>query len=196
MSSGFSRVWPSSPAPPTSPPSARACWAMCARAPTPMAASRTAMPLLFCSSPGRTSLCGPLRPRGDSSFPSRAGYLRSMSQRVGSIKKLLGSARAMRWGMNIWPPFLFTGVRIQHISADFRIARIKLAKTPFTTNYFGTQFGGTMFSMVDAFWAFMLYRNLGSDYVVWDRHGEIDFESPGRTALYAQVVLTEEVIDG
>ncbi len=119
-----------------------------------------------------------------------------MSQRVGSIKKLLGSARAMRWGMNIWPPFLFTGVRIQHISADFRIARIKLAKTPFTTNYFGTQFGGTMFSMVDPFWAFMLYRNLGSDYVVWDRRGEIDFESPGRTALYAQVVLTEEVIDG
>ena len=106
-----------------------------------------------------------------------------MSQRVGSIKKLLGSARAMRWGMNIWPPFLFTGVRIQHISADFRIARIKLAKTPFTTNYFGTQFGGTMFSMVDPFWAFMLYRNLGSDYVVWDRRGEIDFES-GRTALY------------
>lgn len=117
-----------------------------------------------------------------------------MSQRVGSIKKLLSSARAMRWGMNIWPPFLFTGVRIQHISADFRVARIKLVKTPFTTNYFGTQFGGTMFSMVDPFWAFMLYRNLGSEYVVWDRRGEIDFESPGRTSLYAQVVLTEEII--
>lgn len=117
-----------------------------------------------------------------------------MSQRVGSIKKLLSSARAMRWGMNIWPPFLFTGVRIAHISPDFRVARIKLAKTPFTTNYFGTQFGGTMFSMVDPFWAFMLFRNLGPNYVVWDRRGEIDFESPGHTSLYAQIVLTEEII--
>lgn len=117
-----------------------------------------------------------------------------MSQQVASIKRLLSSARAMRWGMNIWPPFLFTGVRIQHISPDFRTARIKLVKTPFTTNYFGTQFGGTMFSMVDPFWAFMLYRNLGSGYVVWDRRGEIDFESPGRSTLYAEITLTEEII--
>lgn len=117
-----------------------------------------------------------------------------MSQKVGSVKKLLTNASAMRWGMNVWPPFLFTGVRIQHISPDFRLARIKLAKTPFTTNYFGTQFGGTMFSMVDPFWTFMLYRNLGPDYVVWDRRGEIDFISPGRAALYAQVLLTEEII--
>lgn len=117
-----------------------------------------------------------------------------MSQRVASIKKLLSSSRALRWGMNIWPPFLFTGVHIAYISSNFRVARIKLAKTPFTTNYFGTQFGGTMFSMVDPFWAFMLFRNLGPSYVVWDRRGEIDFESPGHTALYAQIVLTEEII--
>lgn len=118
-----------------------------------------------------------------------------MSQRVASFKKLLSSSRAMRWGMNIWPPFLFTGVRILHISRDFRRARIKLAKTPLTTNYFGTQFGGTMFSMVDPFWAFMLFRNLGPGYVVWDRRGEIEFVSPGHTSLYAQILLTGEAIE-
>lgn len=100
----------------------------------------------------------------------------------------------MTWGMNLWPPYLFTGVRIKEISRDYRRARIRLAKTPLTTNYFGTQFGGTMFSMVDPFVAFLLYRNLGPEYVVWDRRGEIDFESPGRTALFAEVRLTDEII--
>lgn len=100
----------------------------------------------------------------------------------------------MRWGFNIWPPYLFTGVRVKYISSDFRTAKIKLAKTPFTTNYFGTQFGGTMFSMVDPFCAFMLFRNLGPAYVVWDRRGEIDFEAPGKTALYARVQLEDSVI--
>lgn len=117
-----------------------------------------------------------------------------MSQKVGSIKGLLSTARGMQWGMNIWPPFLFSGVRIKHISPDFRHARIKLVKTPFNTNYFGTQFGGSMFSMVDPFWVFMVYRNLGPGYVVWDRRGEIDFESPGRTALHAEMTLNQETI--
>lgn len=118
-----------------------------------------------------------------------------MTQRVASIKKLLSSPRALRWGLNIWPPFLFTGVRIVDIATDFRSARVKLRRTPFTTNYFGTQFGGSMFAMVDPFCAFLLYQNLGPNYVVWDRRGEIDFETPGRTALYAQIRLTQEAID-
>lgn len=118
-----------------------------------------------------------------------------MSQRVGSIKKLLSSARSMKWGMNIWPPFLFAGVRVLHISPDFRTVRVKLSKTPFTTNYFRTQYGGTIFSMVDPFPAFMLYRSLGRGHVVWDQRGEIDFLSPGQTSLYAELVLTGEVID-
>ncbi len=117
-----------------------------------------------------------------------------MPQKVGAIKRLLSSASAMRWGMNIWPPFLFSGIQVRHISPDFRHARIRLAKTPLTTNYFGTQFGGSMFSMVDPFWMFMVYRNLGADYVVWDRRGEIDFEAPGRTALHAEMTLAEETI--
>ncbi len=101
----------------------------------------------------------------------------------------------MRLGMNLWPPFLFTGVHVTRISPDFREAVIKLRKTPLTTNYFGVQFGGTMFSMVDPFWALLLYRNLGEEYVVWDRRGEIDFESPGHTTLFARVHLTQEAID-
>src|SRR5690625_5023337 len=117
-----------------------------------------------------------------------------MTQRVAAIKRLLTSARAMRWGLNVWPPFLFTGVRVTHLSPDFRAARVKLRKTPLTTNYFGTQFGGSMFSMVDPLCALLLYRNLGPGYVVWDRRGEIDFEAPGRTALYARITLSPETI--
>lgn len=56
---------------------------------------------------------------------------------------------------------------------------------------FGTQFGGSMFAMTDPFWTLMVSRNLGRDYVVWDRRAEIEFVKPGRTALIAEFVLPE-----
>lgn len=80
---------------------------------------------------------------------------------------------------------------MNHIAADFRYVRIRLAKSPLTANMFGTQFGGSMFAMTDPFWALMLTRNLRPDYTVWDRRAEIEFVQPGRTALSTEFVLTE-----
>ncbi|MGE9808188.1 MULTISPECIES: DUF4442 domain-containing protein [unclassified Janibacter] len=118
-----------------------------------------------------------------------------MSQQIGPFKRMLSSAGGLRLGMNLWPPFLFSGARILHISPDFAHVRVRLAKTPLTSNYFGTQFGGSLFSMTDPFWVIMLARNLGPDYIVWDRRGEIDFVAPGTTAVTSELVLPREVID-
>ncbi|HRW19404.1 MAG TPA: DUF4442 domain-containing protein [Dermatophilaceae bacterium] len=118
-----------------------------------------------------------------------------MSQRVGRIKALLSTPAGLRWGMSLWPPYLFAGVRVLEIAPDWRRARVRLARSPLTSNYFGTQFGGSLYSMVDPFFCIMLLRNLGPDHVVWDQRGEIEYVAPGRTEVTAELMLTEAEIE-
>ena len=118
-----------------------------------------------------------------------------MSQQIGPVKRALSSARGMRIGMNVWPPYLAAGVRVEHIAPDFSLARVRLNRRPWNTNYVGTAFGGSLFSMSDPFWMFLLMRRLGPDFVVWDVAGEIDFVAPGRTAVHAEFVVTQEQVD-
>src|SRR5699024_12384460 len=89
-----------------------------------------------------------------------------MSQKVGIVKRLVSSPRGMTIGMSLWPPYLAAGVRVEGFSPDFRSVRVRLNKRPWTTNYVGTAFGGSMFSMSDPFWLFMLLQHLGRDRVV------------------------------
>lgn len=117
------------------------------------------------------------------------------TQEVSWFKRLASSAGALRHGMNAWPPFLFAGIRIEHLGEDFRTARVRLRHTPLTSNYVGTLFGGSLFSMTDPFWMIMILRNLGPEYVVWDKAAEIEFVSPGRGSATATFELTEEVLE-
>lgn len=120
---------------------------------------------------------------------------RPPTQRVGRVKAAFDSASGLRRGMNLWPPFLLTGIHIDEVSDDFRRVRVRLRRTRLTTNYVGTQFGGSLFAMTDPFWMIMMMRNLGPGYVVWDKAGEIEFVSPGRTAVTAEFVLDPVVVD-
>lgn len=119
----------------------------------------------------------------------------SALQRISPIKSIAQSARALRHGMNLWPPFMFTGIRVVHIGEDFRSVRVRLRKMPTTTNYVGTLFGGSLFAMTDPFWMLMVMRNLGPGYVVWDKAGEIEFVSPGRSSVSASFALEEDVLE-
>nr|WP_281497166.1 DUF4442 domain-containing protein [Ornithinimicrobium sp. F0845] len=94
--------------------------------------------------------------------------------------------------MNLWPPFAAAGIRIEEMSADYRYVRVALRKGVFNRNYVGTQFGGSLFAMVDPFWMLMVMHNIGREYVVWDKAGEIEFVAPGRTTVRAEFRLTEE----
>ena len=115
-----------------------------------------------------------------------------MSQAIHPLKSLLSSSRGMRLMMNTWPPFLFAGIRILEISPDYRRARVKLVKKTLTTNYVGTLFGGSLFSMTDPFFMIMTMKNLGDSYIVWDKRGEIEFVSPGKATVYGAFQITDE----
>lgn len=101
----------------------------------------------------------------------------------------------LRWIMNLWPPFLFAGIRVEAISNDWRYARVRLRLRWFNRNYVGTQYGGSLFSMADPFFMILLLECLGRDYIVWDRAGEIRFLAPGRGDVLAEFRIEQALLD-
>ncbi|HKE48384.1 MAG TPA: DUF4442 domain-containing protein [Rhodanobacteraceae bacterium] len=105
------------------------------------------------------------------------------------------SARALRRAMNLWPPFLFAGIRVLEISDDFRRARVVLRRHWYNRNYVGTHFGGSLFAMTDPFWMILMLRRLGAGYIVWDKSGEIDFVEATREPVHAEFDLDDALVD-
>lgn len=103
--------------------------------------------------------------------------------------------RQLRRYVNLWPPYLFAGIRVETISDDWRRARVRLKLRWYNRNYVGTQFGGNLFSMTDPWWMILVMECLGRDYMVWDQAGEIRFVAPGREDVHAEFNIDEAVLD-
>ena len=101
----------------------------------------------------------------------------------------------LRWGFNLFPAYCSTGARITYISHDYREVVVRLPLSWQTRNVVGTIFGGSMYAAVDPVYMLMLIKNLGPDYVVWDRSACIDFKKPGRTALFARFRIEVAELD-
>ena len=97
----------------------------------------------------------------------------------------------MRWGFNLWPCYRGTGARVTFIAGDWREVQIRIPLSWRTRNYVGTIFGGSLYAAVDPFYMIMLMKNLGPDYVVWDKAASIRFWKPGRDILRASFQLEE-----
>ena len=101
----------------------------------------------------------------------------------------------LRIGMNLWPPFLFSGIHVTHLGQDWRSARVALRLRAWNRNYVGTQFGGSLFAMTDPFWMLLMLHALPRDYIVWDKAGEIEFVKPGRSTVHAEFRIDDAVIE-
>jgi acyl-coenzyme A thioesterase PaaI-like protein len=101
----------------------------------------------------------------------------------------------MRRLFNVWPPFRAAGIRVREIAPDFRSATVELRMRLFNRNYVGTHFGGSLFAMTDPFFMVLMMKNLGPDYVVWDKQGTVRFLKPARGTVTARFHLPEERID-
>jgi acyl-coenzyme A thioesterase PaaI-like protein len=104
-------------------------------------------------------------------------------------------ASVLRRGLNVWPPFLFSGIHVTQIAADYRHAHVELRMRPWNRNYVGTHFGGSLFAMTDPFWMLLAMHALGKDYFVWDKAGEIEFVKPGRGVVHAEFRLDDAALD-
>lgn len=103
-------------------------------------------------------------------------------------------AGPLRHILNLWPPFLFSGIHVSRLDAAYRHAQVELRMRPWNRNYVGTHFGGSLFAMTDPFWMLLVMKSLGREYIVWDKAAEIEFVKPGRGTVRAQFDLDETTL--
>ncbi len=108
---------------------------------------------------------------------------------------MLKRAWLLKFLLNIWPPFFFTGIKVEMISSDFRHARVSLKMRPWNKNAMGVHFGGSLFAMTDPFYMLMTLARLGNNYYVWDKTADIDYIKPGKGVVYAEFSVNDHFID-
>lgn len=104
------------------------------------------------------------------------------------------TARQLKRNIRFYPPYLGAGVRVTHISDDFRVVKVEMPLRFYNRNYVGTHFGGSLYSMCDPFFMLMLINILGKDYIVWDKAATIRFKKPGKGLVKATFEIPEEKI--
>ncbi len=103
--------------------------------------------------------------------------------------------RKLRFGLNIWFPFRFTGIKVLEFRDDWSYAKVRLKKSWYNQNAVGTHFGGSLFAMTDPFYMLMAYYQIGKDYLVWDKKAEIKFIKASRKPVFAEFHLPNELLE-
>jgi acyl-coenzyme A thioesterase PaaI-like protein len=88
-----------------------------------------------------------------------------------------------------YPPFIGAGIRVQFDPRDPLTVRSSLALRWFNRNAYGTHFGGSLYAMCDPFFALILLRALGREFIVWDKSASIQFLRPGKGRVTATFVV-------
>jgi|SRR5579859_4217039 len=99
--------------------------------------------------------------------------------------------RLTRVGFNFFPAYRGSGGRLTYVSDDWREVRLAIPLSWRTRNYVGTTYGGSIYGAIDPVYMIMLIKNLGPEYVVWDKAASIRFLRPGRETLFARFLLPE-----
>lgn len=102
------------------------------------------------------------------------------------------SSKIDRIKFNLFPAYRGTGARVVFISDDYREIKVKIPLSWRTKNYVGTIYGGSMYAGIDPIYMLMLIKNLGKNYIVWDKAATIRFKRPGKETLFADFKLTED----
>src|SRR6476620_4367971 len=112
-----------------------------------------------------------------------------------NLTRLDFGATGIRRLLNLWPPFRGAGIRVREISDDFRTATVELRANLFNKNYVGSHFGGSLYAMTDPFFMIMMMKNLGREYIVWDKAGTVRYLKPARGTVTARFHLPEEHVN-
>lgn len=98
---------------------------------------------------------------------------------------------ALRY-ISLYPPFLGAGIRIRRTPAGY-VSTMRLRF--YNQNYVGTHYGGSLYSMCDPFFMFLLIEGLGPGYIVWDKAASIRFRRPGRGTVRASFSIPPERLE-
>ncbi len=92
--------------------------------------------------------------------------------------------KLVKW-LGLWPPYFFSGISVKEINPEFTRITSQLKQHFYSTNYVGTHFGGSLYSMCDPFYMFILLEHLSKDHIVWDQSAQIEFVRPGNGTVTA-----------
>jgi len=104
------------------------------------------------------------------------------------------SPQSLRRLLNFYGPYFGAGIKVEHISEDWKQARVSMKLHWYNRNIVGVHFGGSLYSMADPHLMLMLMKLLGDDYIVWDKSATIDFMRPGTGTVTASFEITDEEV--
>ncbi|MFN3605148.1 MAG: DUF4442 domain-containing protein [Leptonema sp. (in: bacteria)] len=95
---------------------------------------------------------------------------------------------------SLYPPYLSAGIKVTKVENHYKYIFVELNLNFFNKNYVGTHFGGSLFAMTDPFYMLMFLKNLGKEYIVWDKKATIEFIKATTEDVYTEFILTDEEI--
>jgi hypothetical protein len=87
--------------------------------------------------------------------------------------------------INFYPPYWGAGISVVAINDAYTQIDVQMKMRFWNKNLVGTHFGGSLYSMCDPFYMFILIQHLGKDYIVWDKSASIHFKKPGMGVVRA-----------
>jgi len=96
--------------------------------------------------------------------------------------------------LNIYPPYIGAGVKVTHISDDWRELHASMSLRWYNKNAVNTHFGGSLYSMIDPHLMLLLMEILGKEYRVWDKAADIDFIKASKKKVTSVIKITEQDI--
>ncbi|MFT4552867.1 MAG: acyl-coenzyme A thioesterase PaaI-like protein [Chlamydiales bacterium] len=97
--------------------------------------------------------------------------------------------------VSYWPPMLFSGISVRDFDLDEGYIKVRLRSSFWNRNYFGTHYGGSICSLCDPFYSFILLHQLGREFIVWDKASKVTFVSATAEPVYATFSINKEDLD-
>lgn len=97
--------------------------------------------------------------------------------------------------INLYSPFWGSGIKVLQYNKEKQQINVQLKMNFFNKGYMGTHFGGSLYSMCDPFYVYLLMKNLGSNYMVWDKRAEIEYINKNNNSVFAKFEVSENDIE-
>ncbi len=97
--------------------------------------------------------------------------------------------------INLYPPYLGAGVKVEYISKDWKELHVSMALRWYNRNAVGTHFGGSLYSMIDPHLMLLLMQLLGKEYWVWDKSANIEFVKASKKKVKSVIKISDENLE-
>lgn len=113
-----------------------------------------------------------------------------------SLVKMAASMKffTLRRTIEVYPPFLFMGVKVREISDDHRRLKAYLPLRWYAKNQHGTMFGGFMCALSDPLPPLMC-RKVFPGTEIWTKSNCVEFLRPGHGGLELEIEITDGDVD-